>query len=296
MADGVMDLPAPAKLNLFLHVVAQRADGYHELQTVFQFVDLADRVRIARRDDTRLRRTAETRGVAESDDLVMRAARLLRDEFGLASGADIGVEKRIPIGAGLGGGSSDAATTLVGLNRLWNIGADIERLATLALGLGADVPVFVRGHAAWAEGVGECLHPLALEEPWYVLILLPIHVSTADVFRAPALTRNTPRLRMDHLVGGCERRPGSPVPIGRLLTAARNDCVPVVREMHPPVGDALRWLDQRTPARMTGTGPTVFGRFDTHEHALEVANDVPEPWRGLVTKGLNRSPLLDRLR
>ena len=166
VADGVMDLPAPAKLNLFLHVVGQRADGYHELQTVFQFVDLADRVRIARRDDTRLRRTAETRGVSESDDLVMRAARLLRDEFGVASGADIEVEKRIPIGAGLGGGSSDAATTLVGLDRLWNVGAGVERLATLALGLGADVPVFVRGHAAWAEGVGECLHPLALEEPW----------------------------------------------------------------------------------------------------------------------------------
>ena len=295
-ADGVLDLPAPAKLNLFLHVVGQRADGYHELQTVFQFVDLADRVRIARRDDTRLRRTVELRGVAESDDLVMQAARLLRDEFGVTSGADIGVEKRIPLGAGLGGGSSDAATTIVGLNRLWNIRADVERLATLALGLGADVPVFVRGHAAWAEGVGESLHPLVLEEPWYVLILLPFQVSTADVFRAPALTRNTPRLRMDRVVDGCERHPGSPVPIEHLLTVARNDCAPVVMEMYPPVGEALRWLDQRAPARMTGTGATVFGRFHSHEHALEVANDVPEPWRGLVTKGLNRSPLLDRLR
>ena len=295
MADGVMDLPAPAKLNLFLHVVGQRADGYHELQTVFQFVDLADRVRIARRDDTRLQRTTRTPGVADSDDLVMRAARLLRDEFGVESGADIGVEKRIPLGAGLGGGSSDAATTLVGLNRLWNIGADVERLATLALGLGADVPVFVRGHAAWAEGVGECLHPLALEEPWYVLILLPFKVATADVFRAPALTRNTPRLRMARALGNRERHPGLPVQIEHLLTAARNDCVPVVTEMYPPVGDALRWLDQRTAARMTGTGATVFGRFDTREHALEVAYDVPEPWRGLVTKGLNRSPLLDQL-
>ena len=295
-ADGVLNLPAPAKLNLFLHVVGQRADGYHELQTVFQFVDLADRVRIARRDDTRLRRTVELRGVAESDDLVMQAARLLRDEFGVESGADIGVEKRIPLGAGLGGGSSDAATTLAGLNRLWNIGADVERLATLALGLGADVPVFVRGHAAWAEGVGESLHPLALEEPWYVLILLPFQVSTADVFRAPALTRNTPRLRMDRVIRGREGITGSPVPIESLLAEARNDCEPVVTDMYPPVGEALRWLGERAPARLTGTGATVFAPCETREHAAEIAGAVPEPWRGLASKGLNRSPLLDRLR
>ena len=294
-SDRVIELPAPAKLNLFLRIVGRRADGYHSLQTVFQFVDLADRVRIARRSDTRLRRTADIHGVAESDDLVIRAARLLRDEFGANSGADIGVEKRIPLGGGLGGGSSDAATTLVGLNRLWEIGAEINHLEKLALQLGADVPVFVRGHAAWAEGVGACLHPIALEEPWYVLILLPFAVPTVDVFRASALTRNSPRLRMDRVVRGHEGATDSPVPIERLLAATRNDCESVVNDMYPPVGAALRWLGQHAPARMTGTGATVFAPFDTHEKAVEVAGEIPEPWKGLVTKGLNRSPLLDRL-
>ena len=187
-----IELPAPAKLNLFLHVVGRRADGYHELQTVFQFLDLADRVRIARRDDTRVRRTAAIPGVEEADDLVVRAARLLRDASGVEAGADIGVEKRIPLGGGLGGGSSDAAAALVGLDRLWGLGMGTDRLAALGLKLGADVPVFVRGRAAWAEGVGERLVPVVLERPWYVLLVLPFTVSTAEVFRAPALTRNTP--------------------------------------------------------------------------------------------------------
>ena len=288
-----MELPAPAKLNLFLHVVGQRADGYHELQTVFQFVDLADRVRIARRIDTLLRRTTATPGVPEVDDLVIRAAKLLRDEFGIDKGADIGVEKRIPLGSGLGGGSSDAASTLVGLNRLWGLGLDADRLAALAVKLGADVPVFVRGVAAWAEGVGERLVPLSLERPWYVLIVLPFAVSTADVFRAPALTRNTPRFRMNRFLRCGLETPESPVRIEHLLAAAHNDCEPVVRQMRPPVGEAIDWLSQHAQARMTGTGATVFAPFDTCERAVEVAGAVPAPWRGLVTRGLNRSPLLD---
>ena len=296
VTDGVIELPAPAKLNLFLHVVGRRADGYHDIQTVFQFVDLADTVRIARRTDTRVRRTAEIPGLAENDDLAMRAARLLRDEFGVVAGADIAVDKRIPLGGGLGGGSSDAATTLVGLNRLWEIGADVDRLAVLALDLGADVPVFVRGHAAWAEGVGERLEPLVLEEPWYVLIVLPFPVATADVFRAPALTRDTPGLRMDRVLRGSEGTPAFSVPIERFLAAARNDCESVVREMCPEVGEALHWLSQRAPARMSGTGATVFAPCESRRHAVEIAGAVPAPWRGLVTRGLNRSPLLDRLR
>lgn len=295
VTDGVIELPAPAKINLFLHVVGRRADGYHDLQTVFQFVDLADRVRIALRADTRLRRTTATPGVAEDDDLVMRAARLLRDAFGVTSGADIGVEKRIPLGGGLGGGSSDAATTLAGLNRLWDLRADADRLAALALELGADVPVFVRGRSAWAEGVGERLVPLTLAEPWYVLIVLPFPMSTADVFSTPALTRNTPRLRMDRVVGNRDGTPELPVPIENFLAAARNDFEPVVRDRHPPVGEALRWLSQHAPARMTGTGATVFAPFDTRERAVEVAGAVPAPWTGLVTKGLNRSPLHEQL-
>ena len=292
-AEEVIELPAPAKLNLFLHVTGRRPDGYHELQTIFQLVDLADRVRIARRADTFLRRITAIPGVVEADDLVIRAAQLLREEFGIEAGADIGVEKRIPIGGGLGGGSSDAASTLVGLNRLWDLGLDADRLAGLAAKLGADVPVFVRGLAAWGEGVGERLTPLALEQPWYVLIMFPFAVSTAVVFHAPALTRHTPRIRMDDLLRGGFESPESPVRIGHLLACTRNDCAPVVRQMHPEVGEAIDWLSQYARVRMTGTGATVFAPFGSRERAVEVASSVPAPWRGLAAQGLNRSPLLD---
>lgn len=291
--DDVIELPAPAKLNLFLHVVGRRPDGYHEIQTVFQFVDLADRVRIARRADALLRRTTAMPGVDEADDLVIHAARLLRDECGIEEGAEFSVDKRIPLGGGLGGGSSDAASTLVGLNRLWGLGMDADRLAALGVKLGADVPVFVHGLAAWAEGVGEHLIPLAPEQPWYVLIVLPVAVSTADVFHAPALTRNTPRIRMNSLLRGGLESHESPVRIEYLLASARNDCEPVVREMHPEVGKAIDWLSRYARARMTGTGATVFAPFGSRERAMEVADSVPPPWRGLVARGMNRSPLLD---
>ena len=216
-SDDAIELPAPAKLNLFLHVVGRRPDGYHELQTVFQFLDLADRVRIASRNDTLLRRTTAIAGVEETDDLVIRAARLLRDESGIEAGADIAVEKRIPLGGGLGGGSSDAASTLVGLDRLWGLGMSTDRLAAVGVKLGADVPVFVRGLAAWAEGVGERLAPVVLEQPWYVLLVLPFGVSTTEVFNAPALTRNTPRIRMTRLLRGGLETPESPARIEHLL-------------------------------------------------------------------------------
>ena len=292
----MIELPAPAKINLFLHVVGRRADGYHELQTVFQFLDLADRVRIARRADACLRRTAAIPGVEEADDLVMRAARLLRDESGVEAGADIAVDKRIPLGGGLGGGSSDAASVLIGLDRLWGLGMGTDRLAALGARLGADVPVFVRGMASWGEGVGERLVPVSLEEPWYVLVVLPFAVSTAGVFGTPALTRNTPRIRMKDLLRGESGAPESPARIERLLISARNDCEPVVREMHPEVGEALDWLSQHARARMTGTGATVFAPFGSRERAVEVADRAPPPWRGLVARGMSRSPLLDAAR
>ncbi len=288
-----IELPAPAKLNLFLHVVGRRADGYHELQTVFQFLDLADRIRITRRDDTLLRRTTAIPGVEEAQDLTVRAARLLRDTSGVEAGADIALEKRIPPGGGLGGGSSDAASVLVGLDRLWGLAMGTDRLASLGARLGADVPVFVRGLAAWGEGVGERLVPIALEEPWYVLVMLPFEVSTAGVFRAPSLTRNTPRIRMNRLLGGESGTPEARGRVERLLVSAGNDCEPVVREMHPEVGEALDWLSRHARARMTGTGATVFAPFESRERAAEVADKTPAPWRGLVARGLNRSPLLD---
>ncbi len=288
-----IELPAPAKLNLFLHVVGRRADGYHELQTVFQFLDLADRIRITRRDDTLLRRTTAIPGVEEAQDLTVRAARLLRDTSGVEAGADIALEKRIPPGGGLGGGSSDAASVLVGLDRLWGLAMGTDRLASLGARLGADVPVFVRGLAAWGEGVGERLVPIALEEPWYVLVMLPFEVSTAGVFQAPSLTRNTPRIRMNCLLGGESGTPEARGRVERLLVSAGNDCEPVVREMHPEVGEALDWLSRHARARMTGTGATVFAPFESRERAAEVAEKTPAPWRGLVARGLNRSPLLD---
>lgn len=291
--DDVIEVPAPAKLNLFLHVIGRRPDGYHELQTVFQFVDLADRVCIVRRDDNLLCRTSVIPGVDEADDLVIRAAWNLRDECGVDEGADIAVEKRIPLGGGLGGGSSDAASTLVGLNRLWNLGMDANQLAELAVKLGADVPVFVHGLAAWAEGVGERLVPLILEMPWYVLILLPFPVSTAEVFHAPSLTRNTPRIRMSRLLGVESAAHETPVGITRLLAATRNDCESVVRHLHPEVGEAIDWLSRYARARMTGTGATVFAPVRTREQAIEIVSSVPPPWRGLAVRGLNRSPLLD---
>ena len=287
-----IELPAPAKLNLFLHVLGRRVDGCHELQTVFQFLDLADRVRLSLRADTLLCRTVAIPDVAEPDDLVIRAARLLREESGVGKGAGIGVEKRIPLGAGLGGGSSDAAATLVGLDRLWDLGMSAERLAALAARLGADVPVFVHGLASWGEGVGERLVPLALERPWYVLIVLPVAVSTAEIFRSTALTRNTPGLTMRSFLRNGFDMPGSSIPVGHFLTAARNDCEPVVRRMYPAVGEALDWLSRYGQARMTGTGSAVFAPFGTRKRAAEVAGAVPAPWRGLVTRGLNRSPLL----
>ena len=277
-------------------MVGRRPDGYHEIQTVFQFIDLEDRVRIARRADGRLSRIISIPGVEEGDDLTIRAARLLRDVSGVGLGADIGVEKRIPLGGGLGGGSSDAASTLVGLNRLWNLGIDIDGLAALGLELGAGVPVFIHGHAAWAEGVGERLAPLSLEQPWYVLVVLPFAVATADVFHAPALTRNTPRIRMETLFRRGPETPPAPVRIGHQLTATRNDCEPVAREMHPEVGEVLDWLSRHTRGRMTGTGATVFAPVDTRERAMELAREVPAPWRGVVARGLNRSPLLEPMR
>lgn len=291
--SGVIELPAPAKLNLFLHVVGRRADGYHELQTVFQFLDLADRVRLTRRDDKLLCRTTAIPGVEEAEDLTVRAAQLLRDTSEIEAGADITLDKRIPPGGGLGGGSSDAASVLVGLDRLWGLAMGTDRLAALGARLGADVPVFVRGLASWGEGIGERLVPIALEEPWYVLVMLPCAVSTAGVFQAPSLTRNTPRIRMNHLLRSESGTPEAQVRIERLLLCAGNDCEPVVRQMHPEVGEALDWLSRHARARMTGTGATVFAPFESRAQAVEVAEKTPAQWRGLVARGLNRSPLLD---
>lgn len=270
-----MAWPAPGKLNLFLHITGRRADGYHLLQTVFQFIDRCDWLYFDVRDDGVIQRITDVPGVPPEHDLTVRAARLLREVSDLALGVDIRIEKHLPMGGGLGGGSSDAATTLVALNKLWGLNLPVERLAALGLQLGADVPVFVLGHAAWAEGVGEQLTPVDLKEPWYLVVAPPCHVSTAKIFSAPELTRNLPAIKISGFLSG----------------EAINVCEPVVCKHHPQVAEALRWLSQFGQARMTGTGACVFVSFEDEETARRALEHLPPAWQGFVAKGMNQSPL-----
>jgi 4-diphosphocytidyl-2-C-methyl-D-erythritol kinase len=275
--------PAPAKLNLFLHIVGRRPDGYHELQSCFQFIDLCDEITIDVRADGQIRRAVEIADVAEEADLCVRAARALQAAAGTALGADIGVLKRIPMGGGLGGGSSDAATCLVALNHLWKLHWPVDDLAALGLKLGADVPVFVRGRVAWAEGVGERLTPLypplAPPEANYLILKPNVGVSTAEVFQDPELTRNS-----------------APITIhGFLASGGRNDCLGVVRRRFPEVARALDWLSRYGAARLTGTGACVFLAVETIELGLEIVRRLPPELDGFLACGLNDSPLLERL-
>lgn len=270
---------APAKLNLFLHIVGRRADGYHLLQTAFQFINLCDTLGFDITRDGRIERTRDIPEVAPETDLTLRAALLLQQATGTSLGARITCEKKIPLGGGLGGGSSDAATTLVALNHLWNTGQSVDQLAQLGVRLGADVPVFVRGHAAWAEGVGELLTPIDPPEPWYVVIHPLCHVSTAEIFKLPELTRNTSPIKIRDFFAG----------------SGRNDCESAVRARYPAVGAALDWLAKFSTARMTGTGACVFAAFPTEARAREIAMLTPPEWRGFVAEGLNRSPLRAQL-
>lgn len=271
--------PAPAKLNLFLHILGRRADGYHELQTVFQLLDHGDWVWLSPRRDGELRLGSEVPGVPVERNLAWLAARRLQAHTGCRSGADIKLEKRLPSGGGLGGGSSDAATTLVGLNALWGVGCSVDELAALGAAIGADVPVFVRGRAAWAEGIGERLIPVDLAESWFVVIAPPCTVSTAEIFAAPELTRNSPPITIADFVSG----------------GGRNDCEPTVMRRYPQVAQALAWLRQYGPAHMTGTGACVFASFATQAQAQAVWSGKPGTWQGFVARGVSRSPLLERL-
>ena len=267
--------PAPAKLNLFLHVTGRRPDGYHELQTLFQLIDLCDTVAIQVREDGRIERCAGPAQIAADEDLTVRAAQALQTAAGARLGASIRVIKRIPIGGGLGGGSSDAATALLALNRLWGCGLSPGALAELGLPLGADVPVFVRGFSAWAEGVGERLEPVMLPERWYVIIRPGVSVSTREVFQSPELTRNSPLITIRAF----------------LESGGRNDCEPVVRAKWPEVAEALDWLGRYAPARLTGTGSCIFASVASPGEAERIAARVPDPWRSFVARGLNVSPL-----
>jgi 4-diphosphocytidyl-2-C-methyl-D-erythritol kinase len=278
--------PAPAKLNLFLHVTHRYSDGYHALQTVFQLIDRCDRIGLAPRDDGRIERRTTLAQVPPEQDLTVRAARSLQRHTGVTLGADIHLIKQIPLGGGLGGGSSDAATVLLALNALWNTNLGLPELSQLGLTLGADVPVFVHGTSAWAEGRGERLTALELPERWYLVVHPGVAVSTAEVFQAPELTRNSPVITI---------RDFSPERVG-------NVCEPVVRVRYPAVGEALEWLSRQpgaygrpAQARMSGTGSCVFAAFETPEQAERVAARVPDRWSGFVARGLNRSPLHELL-
>lgn len=267
--------PAPAKLNLMLRIVGRRPDGYHLLQTVFQFLDQGDNLSFDSRSDGLIRRVSTVEGVSQSDDLVVRAALLLQKEAGIKAGVDIAIEKNIPMGGGLGGGSSDAATTLVALNQIWDCGFSRQRLARLGLSLGADVPVFVTGHAAWAEGVGEELTPVELPEPWYLVVVPGCHVSTKDIFTDPELTRDAPRTTIRAF----------------LAEGGVNDCLPVVLKHYPLVAEAVSWLSTVARPQLTGTGSCLFAAFSSESSAQDVLQMLPAKFKGFVARGLNRSPL-----
>ncbi len=276
----VLSLPAPAKLNLFLHVRGRRADGYHALQTLFQLVDLCDRVDLEVTQDGRITRDPPPSdpllaSLADAQDLTVRAAQLLQAHSGSALGARIHVHKRIPAGGGLGGGSSDAATVLLGLSRLWGLGYTRQDLAALGLALGADVPVFVLGRSAWGEGRGEQLTPVALESCWYLILHPQVAVSTAEIFQAPELTRNSPAITMRDFLAG----------------ESRNDCEPVVRGRYRQVAAALDWLASYAPARLTGTGSCLFAAFGSEAAARQVAAQAPVEFSVWVAKGLAQSPV-----
>jgi 4-diphosphocytidyl-2-C-methyl-D-erythritol kinase len=269
--------PAPAKLNLFLHVVGRRPDGYHLLQTVFRFLDYGDTLHIVPRQDPSIRLLHPLPGVAVEQDLCFRAARLLQERTGCRLGADIGLDKRLPMGGGLGGGSSDAATVLLALNRLWRLGLPRAALQEIGLQLGADVPVFVFGRSAFAEGVGERLQPVDLAPASYVVLIPPVHVSTQMVFTHPGLTRDTPETKIAALFEGC----------------GHNDLQSVVVALYPVVGEYLAWLRQFGDARMTGSGACVFAAFPERAAAEQVFARRPAGMNGFVAAGIDRHPLYE---
>lgn len=290
---NALSLPAPAKLNLMLRITGRRNDGYHLLQTVFQFVEFGDRVNLQLTDDAKIIRSNGADSVAAEQDLVVKAARLLQATTGTSLGARIHLEKNIPLGAGLGGGSSNAASTLLGLNMMWQCGLDTGQLAQLGLQLGADVPVFVHGQSAFAEGVGEQLTAIDLLQPWYLLITPQVHVSTAEIFAASELTRDCPALKICDLFGAGET--------DFRQQAWDNVCTPIVVARYPQVAETLQCLQSVTEnARMSGTGATVFAAFDSQQEAelaLEACRNrgLADDCSVVITRGLNRSTLLDEV-
>ncbi|MBU1310516.1 MAG: 4-(cytidine 5'-diphospho)-2-C-methyl-D-erythritol kinase [Gammaproteobacteria bacterium] len=270
-----LTLPAVAKLNLFLHITGRREDGYHNLETLFQLLDVGDELRFSLRQDGAIELDCNNSELINEQNLVLRAARLLQQYSGCKLGCDIYLEKHLPMGGGLGGGSSDAATTLLGLNKLWQLQLSIDVLADLGLSLGADVPLFVRGFTAFAQGVGEKLQPVQLDEKLYLVVTPNCHVSTAEIFQHPDLTRNS-----------------KPIPLGEVLSANwRNDCQPLVERLYPIVAITLQWLVEYAPCQMTGTGASVFAAFPDQTSAQHALAQLPANCHGFIARGVNQSPV-----
>lgn len=275
-----LTLPCPAKLNLFLHILGRRSDGYHELQTVFQLLDFGDELTLTPTHDRAITLKPQLSGVPAESNLVYRAAQLLQTTTSASLGAIIHLDKRLPMGGGVGGGSSDAATALMGLNLLWDTQLSTAQLAELGKALGADVPVFVHGYSAWAEGIGEHLKPLDLPPKWFVVLIPDCHVSTAEIFSHEGLTRNSKRIKVRAF----------------LEEGGKNDCQSLVESLYPQVKDAVDWLSQFGPAQMSGTGACVFAGFGEESKARHVFAKRPKQLNGFVAKGVNKSPLHQRLR
>lgn len=274
-----LTLPAPGKLNLFLHINSQRPDGHHELQTIFQLLDYSDSLSFVPRNDKDITVNAKIPGLAAKNNLVMRAAKLIQQHDKKRRGVEISLEKKLPIGGGVGGGSSDAATTLHALNQLWDLKLPNEQLIRLGQQLGADVPVFVRGCTCWAEGIGDILSPMELPEDWFVVVQPKVSVSTTEIFFDKQLTRDTPKQEAS----------------SALIETGINDCQAVVIKRHPEVAAALNWLNQFGTAQMTGTGACIFARFASQSAALEIVEQLPDNLKGFAARGVNRSPLLTAL-
>ncbi|MEE4144766.1 MAG: 4-(cytidine 5'-diphospho)-2-C-methyl-D-erythritol kinase [Halieaceae bacterium] len=272
---ATITLLSPAKLNLFLHITGRRGDGYHELQTLFQLLDWGDWLSFSPNNSGEITLESDAPDIALEDNLVYRAARLLQREAGAPRGVHIALRKQIPTGGGLGGGSSNAATTLLALNKLWQLALDQPRLQAIGASLGADVPVFVGGRTAWAEGIGELLTPVDLPQRWYVIITPSCHVSTGQIFSHLQLTRNTAPIKMATFFEGC----------------SGNDCQELVRRLYPEVDAVFSWLERFAQPRLTGTGASVFASFDSEAPAEAVVRQLPQQWTGVAARGLNVSPV-----